>query len=158
LQFKSLQSYQRRPKHKVDYELFCIRYGHQLSDLLFPLLDDNTSPQLVSNISSILDCKVSSYHSHRLADQFEFFYFGGIVLNNKGVVKVQKRIFLCAYGVTHEDKHEMIDFMLSLLESQKNTWEGLLIITDGEMVFSLLWKSSYPGYPNNIAEPVKHVI
>jgi transposase-like protein len=47
------------------------------------------------------------------------------VLKQKGAAKVQKKIILCAYGISWEGKKEMIDFLLAASESQ-NAWEGFL--------------------------------
>ena len=65
------------------------------------------------------------YHERKLEDGYRFLFFDGVVLKQKGVAKVQKKIILCVYGISWEGKKEMIDFLLATSESQ-NAWEGFL--------------------------------
>jgi hypothetical protein len=46
-----------------------------------------------------------------LKDQYRYLFFDGVVLKSKGAVKVQKKTLLCAFGITREGRHEMIDFI-----------------------------------------------
>jgi len=68
---------------------------------------------------------VRRYHGRKLEDGCRFLFFDGVVLKQKGAAKVQKKIILCAYGISWEGKKEMIDFLLATSESQ-NAWEGFL--------------------------------
>ena len=47
-----------------------------------------------------------------------YLFFDGVVLKSKGAVKVQKKILLCAFGITVEGRHEMIDFYPAASESE----------------------------------------
>jgi len=48
-----------------------------------------------------------------------------VVLKSKGAVKVQKKTLLCAFGITREGRHEMIDFYPAARESGA-CWETFL--------------------------------
>jgi putative transposase len=48
-----------------------------------------------------------------------------VVLKSKGALKVQKKILLCAFGITLEGRHEMIDFYPAASESGA-CWESFL--------------------------------
>jgi transposase-like protein len=51
------------------------------------------------------------YHDRALEDKYQYLFFDGAVLKSKGAVKVQKKILLCAFGITLQARHEMIDFI-----------------------------------------------
>jgi len=125
---KVLRSYARRGKHIDRLILACFVLGmstRKVAEALLPLLGCKISPQLVSNVSKELDCHVARYHARRLEDRYGFLFFDGVTLTHKGAARVQKRIILCAYGITHDGKHEMIDFLIASSESQ-GAWEGFL--------------------------------
>ena len=123
-----LHSYARRAEHIDRLILACFVLGmstRKVAEALLPLLGRKISPQLVSDIAKQLDVHVARYHARRLEDRYRFLFFDGVTLTHKGAAKVQKRIILCAYGITHDDKHEMIDFLVASSESQ-GAWEGFL--------------------------------
>ena len=92
---------------------------------MFSLLGERVSASTVSEVAKGLDAEVKRYHQRELSDEYRFLFFDGVVLKQKGAAKVQKKIILCAYGVTWEGKKEMIDFLLATSESQ-DAWEGFL--------------------------------
>jgi putative transposase len=123
-----LQSYARRGKHIDRLILACFVLGmstRKVAEALVPLLGRPISPQLVSNVAKELDAHVARYHARRLEDRYRFLFFDGVTLTHKGAAKVQKRIILCAWGITHHGKQEMIDFLIASSESQ-GAWEGFL--------------------------------
>lgn len=123
-----LEAYRRRPKHVDRLIMSCFILGmstRKVALALLAILGEKISPQLVSDVAKLLDDEVKRYHRRLLEDRYRFLYFDGIVLKHKGAAKVQKRIILCAYGITYEKRREMIDFMLASSESQ-NAWEGFL--------------------------------
>ncbi len=143
-----LQSYARRAVHIDRLILTCFVLGmstRKVAGALLPLLGGKISPQLVSNTAMQLDAHVALYHARPLEDRYRFVFFDGVTLTHKGAAKVQKRIILCAYGVTYDGKHEIIDFLVASSESQgaregflndlyKRGLEGKaveLIVTDG---------------------------
>jgi hypothetical protein len=48
-----------------------------------------------------------------------------VVLKSKGALKVQKKILLCAFGITVDGRQEMIDFHPAASESSA-CWESFL--------------------------------
>jgi transposase-like protein len=123
-----LEAYKRRPKHVDRLIMSCFVLGmstRKVALALLPILGEKISPQLVSDVAKMLDGEVKRYHKRELEDRYRFLYFDGIVLKHKGAAKVQKRIILCAYGITYDKRKEMIDFILASSESQ-NGWEGFL--------------------------------
>ena len=68
---------------------------------------------------------VSLYHSRTLQDHYQYLFLDGVVLKSKGVAKVQKKILLCAFGITLDGKQEMIDFYPAANESAA-CWESFL--------------------------------
>ncbi len=123
-----LEAYKRRPKHVDQLIMSCFILGmstRKVALALLAILGEKISHQLVSEIAKLLDDEVKRYHQRPLEDRYRFLYFDGIVLKHKGAAKVQKRIILCAYGITYDKRYEMIDFMLASSESQ-NAWEGFL--------------------------------
>jgi len=125
---KVLRSYARRGKHidRLILACFVLRMStRKVAEALLPLLGCKISLQLVSNVAKELDYHVAGYHARKLEDRYRFLCFDGVALSHKGAAKVQKRIILCAYGITHDGKHEMIDFLVAASESQ-GAWEGFL--------------------------------
>jgi len=97
----------------------------KVSTALLSLLGERVSASTVSEVAKKLDHAVRRYHERKLEDGYRFLFFDGVVLKQKGAAKVQKKVILCAYGITWEGKKEMIDFLLATSESQ-NAWEGFL--------------------------------
>jgi transposase-like protein len=97
----------------------------KVSTALLSLLGERVSASTVSEVARKLDHAVRRYHGRKLEDGYRFLFFDGVVLKQKGAAKVQKKIILCAYGMSWEGKKEMIDFLLATSESQ-NAWEGFL--------------------------------
>jgi len=97
----------------------------KVSTALVSFLGERVSAPVVSRVVESLDEEVKRYHQRKIRDGYRFLFFDGVVLKQKGAAKVQKKIILCAYGITWEGKKEMIDFLLATSESQ-NAWEGFL--------------------------------
>ncbi len=123
-----LEAYQRRSRTVDQLIMACFVLGmstRKVSTALFSLLGEKISASTVSEVAKRLDGAVRRYHNRRLGDEYRFLFFDGVVLKQRGAAKVQKKIILCAYGVTWEGGKEMIDFLLASSESQ-NAWEGFL--------------------------------
>jgi transposase-like protein len=97
----------------------------KVSTALLSLLGERVSASTVSEVAKRLDHAVRRYHRRKLEDGYRFLFFDGVVLKQKGAGKVQKKVILCAYGMSWEGKKGMIDFLLATSESQ-NAWEGFL--------------------------------
>lgn len=125
---KLLGRYARRCGSVDQVLLACFCLGlstRKAAAVLAPMLEERVSASTISRLSSQLDGEVARYHSRPLKDQYHYLFFDGVVLKSKGAAKVQKKILLCAFGITLEGKHEMIDFHASPTESQA-CWESFL--------------------------------
>jgi len=123
-----LEAYRRRSRSVDQLIMACFVLGmstRKVSTALLSLLGERVSASTVSEVAKRLDHAVRRYHGRKLEDGYRFLFFDGVVLKQKGVAKVQKKIILCVYGITWEGKKEMIDFLLAASESQ-NAWEGFL--------------------------------
>jgi putative transposase len=128
-----LEAYRRRMRTVDQLILACFVLGmstRKVSTALLSLLGETVSATTVSEVAKALDGEVRWYHERKLSDGYRFLFFDGVVLKQKGVAKVQKRIILCAYGESWKGKKEMIDFLLASSESQ-NAWEGFLRVLYG---------------------------
>ena len=125
---KVLEAYQRRSRTVDQLIMACFVLGmstRKVSTALLSLLGEKVSASTVSQVAKRLDGAVRRYHRRKLEGGYRFLFFDGVVLKQKGAAKVQKKIILCAYGISWEGKKEMIDFLLATSESQ-NAWEGFL--------------------------------
>jgi transposase-like protein len=125
---KLLERYARRCRSvdKVLLACFCLGLStRKAASVLAPVLGEKVSPSTVSRIARGLDQEVGDYHRRELRDQYRYLFFDGVVLKSKGALKVQKKILLCAFGITEEGRHEMIDFYPAASESGA-CWEAFL--------------------------------
>lgn len=125
---KLLECYARRCRSidRVLLACFCLGLStRKAASVLVPIVGERVSASTISRIAKGLDGEVKLYHSRPLADRYRYVFFDGVVLKSKGAVKVQKKILLCAFGITVDGKHEMIDFYPAASESQA-CWEALL--------------------------------
>lgn len=125
---KVLEAYKRRSRSVDQLIMACFVLGmstRKVSTALLSLLGERVSASTVSEVAKKLDHAVRRHHERKLEDGYRFLFFDGVVLKQKGVAQVQKKIVLCAYGISWEGKKEMIDFLLATSESQ-NAWEGFL--------------------------------
>jgi putative transposase len=123
-----IRRYQQRTKD-VDAALLRIfLYGASTrltGQALYPLVGEAVSAQTVSNIAKSLDGAVRSYHRRRLEDKYLYLFLDGIVLKTRSGFGAKKKTVLVAYGIRLDGKRELIDFLVTKHESEKN-WEGFL--------------------------------
>lgn len=125
---KLFDRYARRCRSvdRVLLACFCLGLStRKAASVLAPVLGEKVSASTISRIARGLDQEVASYHSRELKDQYRYLFFDGVVLKSKGALKVQKKILLCAFGITVEGRHEMIDFHPAASESGA-CWEAFL--------------------------------
>lgn len=125
---KLFERYARRCRSvdKVLLACFCLGLStRKAAAVLVPVLGEKVSASTISRIALELDGAVAGYHSRALKDQYRYLFFDGVVLKSKGALKVQKRILLCAFGITTEGRQEMIDFYPAASESGA-CWEAFL--------------------------------
>lgn len=123
-----IRRYQQRTKD-VDAALLRIfLYGASTrltGQALRPLVGEAVSAQTVSNIAKSLDGAVGSYHRRKLEDKYLYLFLDGIVLKTRSGFGAKKKTVLVAYGIRLDGKRELIDFLVTKHESEKN-WEGFL--------------------------------
>lgn len=117
------------------------------AEALRPLLGEVVSAQTISNIAKSLDAEVQRYHNRGIEDRYLYLFLDGIVLKKKSGFGAKKRTVLVAYGIRVDGKRELIDFMVTNVESEKRWWRFLndlyrkgltgealgLVITDGSL-------------------------
>jgi putative transposase len=125
---KLFERYARRCRSvdKVLLACFCLGLAtRKAASVLAPLLGEKVSASTISRIARDLDKEVKLYHERGLQDRYQYLFFDGVVLKSKGAAKVQKKILLCAFGITLDGVQEMIDFYPAASESQA-CWEAFL--------------------------------
>lgn len=126
--WRVLRRYVRRERSVDEVLLGCFCLGlstRKAAEVLAPMLGEKVSASTVSRIAQGLDQAVKEHHQRKLKDRYRYLFFDGVVLRSKGAVKVQKKILLCAFGITHEGIEEMVDFYPAASESQA-CWESFL--------------------------------
>lgn len=132
----------------------------RVGETLEPLLGTGLSAGTVSRITKLLDGAVRRFHRHTLTDKYMYLLFDGIVVKTR-LVKVEKKVVLCAYGITGEGRRELIDFMQAKNESESNWYiflndlyrRGLegknteLLTTDGGPGLQRALDTVYPRIP-----------
>ena len=125
---KLFERYARRCRSvdRVLLACFCLGLStRKAASVLAPVLGEKVSASTISRIARGLDQQVARYHDRQIEDLYQYLFFDGVVLKSKGAVKVQKKILLCAFGITVEGRHEMIDFYPAASESG-TCWEAFL--------------------------------
>jgi len=95
--------------------------GHALATLV----GEAVSAATVSAVAQALDASVLAFHRRRLADHYRYLFLDGVSVRLRLVGKVQRRMVLCAYGVTTDGQRELIDFQVVKAEGE-DTWYGFL--------------------------------
>jgi len=95
--------------------------GHALASLV----EEAVSAATVSAVAKALDSSVLSFHRRRLADHYRYLILDGVSVRIRLVGKVQRRMVLCAYGITRQGQRELVDFQIVKAEGE-DTWYGFL--------------------------------
>jgi putative transposase len=98
----------------------------QAGPALSGLIDEAVSAATVSTVAKVLDETVAKWHRRTLNDNYQHLILDGVSVRLRLVGTVKRRVVLCAYGITKEGKGELIDFLLSKVESEE-TWKRLLV-------------------------------
>jgi transposase-like protein len=93
----------------------------QTGRALATLGEDAVSAATVSAVAKALDVSVLVFHRRRLADHYRYLILDGVSGRIRLVGQVQRRMALCAYGLTSEGQRELIDFQIAKAEAQ-DTW------------------------------------
>jgi transposase-like protein len=97
----------------------------QAGRALATLVEDAVSAATVSAVAKALDVSVEAFHRRRLPDHYRYLLLDGVSVRIRLVGKVQRRMVLCAYGITQEGRRELIDFQIVKAEGE-DTWYGFL--------------------------------
>lgn len=122
------ERYQRRQAHvnQMVREMFLQGVStRKVQEVLKPLLTAGISAQSVSRITRSLDAEVRRFHQSPLLDYYLYLLLDGITLRVKSAGGVNKRLVLCAYGITPSGKREFISFRQAPAESEAQ-WEAFL--------------------------------
>ena len=97
----------------------------QAGKALGALIEESVSAATVSEVAKDLDGLVRRYHRRKLADRYRYLILDGVSVRIRLVGKVQRRMALCAYGITIDGVRELIDFQIVKAEGE-DTWHGFL--------------------------------
>ena len=139
-QFQSqvIPRYQRRQAlvNQTLQEVFLLGIStRQAGRALATLVGESVSASTVSQVSKVLDEAVNQWHRRTLKDHYQYLLLDGVSVRIRLAGKVQRRIALCAYGITQEGHRELIDFLLVRAEGE-DTWHNFL---------SELWRRGLKG-------------
>jgi putative transposase len=98
----------------------------QTGRALAALLDEAVSAATVSSVCKVLDEAVARYHRRALPDHYEYLLLDGVSVRLRLVGAVQRRMVLCAYGITAGGQRELIDFLIVKAEGE-DTWKTFLL-------------------------------
>jgi transposase-like protein len=98
----------------------------QTGPALATLVGEAVSASTVSAVAKALDASVHQWHRRALKDHYRYLILDGVSVRLRLVGAVQRRMALCAYGVTREGRRELIDFMIVKAESE-DTWKSFLL-------------------------------
>jgi transposase-like protein len=133
----------------------------RVGETLEALLGERVSPQTVSRVARDLDREVARFHSRFLSDDIVYLILDGVYLKVKAATGVQRKLVLCAYGITVTGERRLLDFRLATAESQAQ-WEAFLnslrerglhgrnlklVITDGCAGLHAALEIAYPYVP-----------
>jgi putative transposase len=79
----------------------------------------------LASLAKALEVSVSSFHRRRLSDHYRYLILDGVSVRIRLVGQVQRRMALCAYGITRQGQRELIDFQVVKAEGE-DTWYGFL--------------------------------
>jgi transposase-like protein len=127
-QTQVLKRYQRR-EPVIDQALKAVFVlgvsTRQTGRALATLIEDAVSASTVSAVAKVLDVSVGRFHRRRLGDDYRYLILDGVSVRIRLVGKVQRRMVLCAYGITRQGQRQLIDFQVVKAEGE-DTWYGFL--------------------------------
>ena len=97
----------------------------QAGRALATLVGDAVSAATVSTVAKALDASVHGFHRRPLKDQYRYLILDGVSVRIRLVGKVQRRLVLCAYGITPRGRRELIDFQIAKAEGE-DSWYSFL--------------------------------
>lgn len=137
-QSQIIPRYQRREAlvNQTLKEIFLLGIStRQAGRVLATLVGESVSASTVSEVSKVLDQAVNQWHRRPLKDHYQYLLLDGVSVRIRLGGRVQRRVALCAYGITQDGKRELIDFLLVKAEGE-DTWHNFL---------SDLWRRGLKG-------------
>lgn len=126
IEYAVIPKYKRRAKDVDQMILKMFLAGvstRRVKEVIAPIIGKNKiSAQTVSNISKQLNKYVRAYHNRKLRDIYKYLFFDGIYVKAKSPHRSTSRCILVCYGITIDDKKELIDFELTGLGESENAW------------------------------------
>ena len=164
-QTQVLPRYQRREAviNQALIEVFVLGVStRQAGRALATLVEDAVSAATVSAVAKALDQSVQAFHRRRLSDHYRYLLLDGVSVRIRLVGKVQRRMVLCAYGITTKGQRELIDFHIVNAEGQQSWFDFLwglshrglrgefleLILTDGQAGLANAIGRLWPAVPH----------
>lgn len=98
----------------------------QTGAALSGLLGDQVSAGTVSEVSKQLDEQVRQWHHRELPDTYEYLLLDGVSVRIRLADRVQRRMALCAFGITAKGQREMLGFLVVKAESEEH-WKNFLL-------------------------------
>jgi putative transposase len=120
--------YQRRQEQVNDVIRNVFLAGvstRRVGETLEALVGERVSAQTVSRVARSLDREVVRFHQAPIADDVLYLLLDGVYLRVKSAAGVQRKLVLCAYGITVSGERRLLDFRLGTAESQAQ-WEAFL--------------------------------
>jgi transposase-like protein len=148
-QSQILPRYQRREAlvNQTLKEVFLLGVStRQAGRALSTLVGESVSASTVSQVSKVLDQAVNQWHRRSLSDDYQYLLLDGVSVRIRLAGKVQRRMALCAYGITLEGNRELIDFLLVKAEGE-DTWHNFI---------SDLWRRGLKGAALKLASTDGH--
>ncbi len=133
----------------------------RVGETLEALLGDRVSAQTVSRVTKELNGEVARFHRAAVADDVVYLLLDGVYLKVKSATAAQRKLVLCAYGITENGERRLLDFRLGTAESAAQ-WEAFLnnlrqrglqgtrlklIVTDGCKGLHAALETVYPYVP-----------
>ena len=133
----------------------------RVGETLEAILGERVSAQTVSPVTRSLDREVARFHEAPIVDDILYLLLDGVYLRVKGGGSVQRKLVLCAYGITTAGVRRLLDFRLATAESAAQ-WEAFLstlrerglvgrrlklIVTDGCKGLHAALETVYPYVP-----------
>jgi transposase-like protein len=97
----------------------------QTGRALATLVGEAVSAATVSAVAKALDISVLAFHRRHLANHYRYLILDGVSVRIRLVGQVQRRLALCAYGITREGQRQLIDFQIVKAEGE-DTWYNFL--------------------------------
>ena len=119
---------------------------HKLKGIAEQLTGRSVSAQTVSSIVQKTDQELEQYRTKAIEDKYEYLFLDGIY-DKVREIGLERKVLLCALGVTKEGKKEILSFRLVDAESEANWTEFLIDLKNRGLKGNLLRLITTDGNP-----------